>query len=239
MFCPRAVESVAHRLYNALRPASSRALLWTIDHTDLRENQMGVIPMILMSVRWLIAVLCIVGVFAPAQAGEQKLDNHVTAYLSAGANDSSAVLTLWMSNVNPVIGVTLPLKFVPGDSVMHLDSALFTNGVVGPFLSLGPRYTPKNQSLLVNFRRHPDSTKANVGAIPVGHGLIGQLFFSSKKQFPMQAFMAAAIKLPPEARLMYVTDTYNSVLPEFVFKKESPPQWPPDAPKDSGKSAPQ
>lgn len=175
-------------------------------------------------------LLCVVHFSGTLVLAEDKeIPNRITAYLEQGASDSSAVVTLWMANVNPVIGFTLPFKFAPGDSVMHLDSMKFSVGIADPFIGLPPRYNVTNQTLLINQRRKPDSSKAGVGAIPPGEGLLARMYFSAETIFPMKDFAMVAVQLPPEAKLIYVTSTLNTVLPEFVLLKESPPPWPPSS----------
>ncbi len=59
---------------------------------------------------------------------KKELKNRITAYVDKGATDKEGVVTLWMSNVNPVAGMTLPFKFAPGSDSVSLDSVHSTGG---------------------------------------------------------------------------------------------------------------
>lgn len=149
--------------------------------------------------------------------------NSVTAFLTPGATDREAVVTLWMSNVNPVGAITLPLKFAAGDKPFALDSLVTKPHRAGSFQMAPPKYEKDKQTLLVNMLRQTDSVKAKTGLIPVGEGILATLHFSSDGKFPLGDFQIAAVQLPPENVLLYVTDTFNSVLPTFSMLREAPP----------------
>lgn len=148
--------------------------------------------------------------------------NKITAYVTAGPTEKQAVITLWMSNVNPVGAICLPFKFAAADS-FWLDSLVTVPHRAGSFQMMEPKYERDKQTLLVNMLRETDSVKAKTGLIPVGEGVLATLHFTAKGKFPLADFKIAAVQLPPENVLLYVTETFNSVLPEFEMRRETPP----------------
>ncbi len=148
--------------------------------------------------------------------------NKVTAYVAPGATERQVVITLWMSNVNPVGAICLPFKFAAPDS-FWLDSLVTAPYRAGSFQMMPPKYEREKQTLLVNMLRHSDSVKAKTGLIEPGEGVLATMHMSAAGKFPLADFKIAAVQLPPENVLLYVTETFNSVLPEFVALKESPP----------------
>lgn len=148
--------------------------------------------------------------------------NKVTAYVTSGSTENEAVVTLWMVNVNPVGAICLPFKFAAADS-FWLDSMVTKPYRAGSFQMMPPKYERQKQTLLVNMLRESDSVKAKAGLIPVGEGTLATLHFSAKGKFPLSDFRIAAVQLPPENVLLYVTETFNSVLPEFSMLRQAPP----------------
>lgn len=153
---------------------------------------------------------------------KNSLANKITAYITPGASESEAVITIWMSNVNPVGAICLPFKFAAADS-FWLDSLVTAPYRAGTFQMMPPKYERDKQTLLVNMLRHSDSVKAKSGLIAPGEGTLATLHLSAAGKFPLDEFKIAAVQLPPENVLLYVTDTFNSVLPEFLAVKEPPP----------------
>jgi hypothetical protein len=166
-----------------------------------------------------------IGAALPASAedkGKEAGLNRITAYVTPGATEKEAVVTLWMSNVNPVGAICLPFKFAAADS-FWLDSLVTKPYRAGTFQMMPPKYERDKQTLLVNMLREGDSVKAKTGLIPVGEGMLATLHFSAAGKFPLSDFKIASVQLPPENVLLYVTETFNSVLPEFVVAHEPPP----------------
>lgn len=156
------------------------------------------------------------------EKGKEQGLNRITAYVTPGATEKEAVVTLWMSNVNPVGAICLPFKFAAADS-FWLDSLVTKPYRAGTFQMMAPKYEKDKQTLLVNMLRDGDSVKAKTGLIPVGEGVLATLHFSAAGKFPLSDFKIASVQLPPENVLLYVTETFNSVLPEFVVAHEAPP----------------
>ena len=175
---------------------------------------------------------------AAGEKEKKELRNRVTAYVDKGATDKDGVVTLWMSNVNPVAGITLPLKFAPGSDSVSLDSVRISDGRAASFYGPPAKYRSENQTYLQNLLIRIDSTGAGLDPIPPGEGLLMRFYFSSEKQFPLKRFEMAAVQLPPQNRLLYVTDIARTVLPEFVVVHGPAPAWPPvkDEPKEKAKS---
>lgn len=169
-------------------------------------------------------VLCagVTGSTSAADKTKPEIANKITAYVTAGPNQNQAVITLWMSNVNPVGAICLPFKFAAPDS-FWLDSMVTRPYRAGSFQMMPPKYEKDKQTLLVNMLREADSVKAKTGLIPVGEGVLATLHFTAAGKFPLADFKLAAVQLPPENNLLYVTDTFNSVLPEFEVRYEAPP----------------
>jgi hypothetical protein len=158
---------------------------------------------------------------APKGKGEE-LKNLVTGYLAPGATPKQAVITLWMSNVNPVGAISLPFKFAAPDS-FWVDSIATRPYRAGSFMMPAPLYKRELQTLLVNMLRDSDSVKAKTGLVPPGQGTLAVIYLSAAGPFPLDSLKMAAVKLPPENVLMYVTDTFNSVQPDFQLVRGAPP----------------
>lgn len=180
------------------------------------------------------AAICLALIAAGNAEDKPKNDpgNKITAYITPGASEREAVVTVWMANVNPVGAICLPLKFAAPDSV-HLDSLVTKPYRAGAFMMPPPKYEADKQTLLCNMLRHADSVKAKTGLIPPGEGVLATIHFSAKGKFPLEGFKIAAVQLPPENVLMYVTDTFNSVLPEYEAVRQAPP-----GAKDTGAKTP-
>ncbi len=170
----------------------------------------------------LYACLSIPGTARSADKDKQALGNKMTAFVTPGATEHEAVVTLWMSNVNPVGAICLPFKFAAADS-FWLDSLVTKPFRAGSFQMMQPKYEKDQQTLLVNMLRDADSVKAKVGLVPVGEGVLATLHFSANSKFRIEEFKIASVQLPPENVLLYVTDTFNSVLPEFAMVRQAPP----------------
>lgn len=176
----------------------------------------------------LVAVAMAAGWFPAALAEEKgELQNKITAFVEQGASESEGVVTLWMANVNPVVGVTLPFKFTPGGDSLHLDSLFVDCGRAAHFMASQPKYDEANQTLLVAMILRLDSLTTIDDAVPPGDGLLARMYFTGKPSFPVDKFRIAAIQLPPENKLMYVIKTANSVLPDFEVVRQAAPAWPP------------
>ncbi|MEQ1935889.1 MAG: hypothetical protein ABL962_18695 [Fimbriimonadaceae bacterium] len=167
-------------------------------------------------------VFGVAGVSSADDKSKQPTVNKLTAYVAPGASDKEAVVTLWMANVNPVGAICLPFKFAAADS-FWLDSLVTKPYRAGSFQMMAPKYEKDKQTLLVNMLRDSDSVKTKSGLVPVGEGVLATLHFTAKSKFPLGEFRIAAVQLPPENVLLFVTETFNSVLPEFTVLRESPP----------------
>jgi hypothetical protein len=174
------------------------------------------------------------GSVGDVSAKDDKNADKMTAYIEEGQTKNEAVVTLWMTNSDPIAGITLPLKFAPGAGAIKLDSLLTKNGLAAGFHATPPQYVEKNQTLLMNLLVLVDSTTTLADAIPPGQGMLAQLFFSAKGKFPFASFEIAAVQLPPENRLLFVTTIAESKLPEFVFTRKPAPAWPVESKKDTG-----
>ena len=191
--------------------------------------------------QWVVSSVAVLATWMLGSAGafgaDQKLQDRVTVYLGPGAKPNEAVVTIWMANTNPVIGITLPFKFAPGADSVVLDSLLTTTGRAAAFQVPPPMYKKENQTLLVNMLSAGDSAAMLKGAIPAGEGPIAVLYLGAKSTFPVDAFKIAAVHLPPENELLYVTTTFNSVQPEFALVKKPAPLWPPKTGQAATKAA--
>lgn len=158
----------------------------------------------------------------PANAEEEAVPNRITVYLRPGGAENQAVLEVWMSNANPVRGITLPFKFATGGPALSFDSLKLDGGRLAAFTGPKPNYKPENQTLLVNLLQGLSKEKM-APPVPVGVGPIAWLYLSTKEKFPLADFKMASVQIEPQNVLLYVTDTYNSVHPDFLFTRESPP----------------
>lgn len=166
-----------------------------------------------------VAVCCL---SLPAQA-EGELNNKITAYVTPGATKHDAVIELWMENVNPVIGITVPLKFATGSDSLALDSMFITGGRAEMFTTFKPVYKSANKTLLVNMVWKLD-TVSTVKPIPPGSGPFLWLYLSTPEDFPFAQFKLASVQIPPENVILYVTETLNPVNPDFEFKEGAAPK---------------
>jgi hypothetical protein len=166
--------------------------------------------------------LALVALAAGSVVGEEEVRDRITAHLKEGADPNKAVVELWISNTNPVIAMTLPFKFAAGDS-LAFDSLNVAGGRAGEFAVVGPVYRSENQTLLIHLMWARDTT-VQAPPIPVGSGPLMQIYLSTPKAFPMSDFRMASVQLPPQNVLMFVTETLNSVTPDFAFTREAPPR---------------
>ena len=167
----------------------------------------------------ILAVCCL----AIPAAAENELGNTVTAYVSPGATKHDVVIELWMENVNPVIGITVPLKFATGGDSLALDSLFLTGGRAAAFTTFKPLYKPSNKTLLVNMIWRLDTTSV-VDPIPPGSGPLMWIYMSTPGDFPFDKFQMASVQIPPENVLLYVTESLNPVNPDFEYKAGAPPK---------------
>lgn len=178
----------------------------------------------------ILAVCCL----SVPVAAENELDNTITAYVSPGATKHDAVIELWMENVNPVIGITVPLKFATGGDSLALDSLFLTGGRAEEFTTFKPVYKSSNKTLLVNMLWRLDTT-STVAPIPPGSGPLMWVYMSTPEDFPFDKFQMASVQIPPENVLLYVTESLNPVNPSFAMKSGAPPKKAPKGIVPEGK----
>lgn len=159
-----------------------------------------------------------------AQAEKDKeLLNKVSAYISPGATDKEAVITVWMSNLNPVLGITLPFKFSVGADTLRLDSADVNGGRAAAFLMTTPVFKVENSTLLMNMIARTDTITRKMTPIAPGEGPLAWFYVRTDGKFPFDKVRMASVQLPPENVLLYVLDTYATINPAFEFFRKSPP----------------
>jgi hypothetical protein len=157
----------------------------------------------------------------PASA-EDELVNKVTAYVQPGSSDSAVVVDLWMSNVNPIIGLTLPFKFAARTDTLIFDSISFDQGRASLFFAMDPIFRPSNNTLLVQMLWRMDTTAA-APPIPPGEGPLAKIWLRAQEKISLEQFKIASVQIPPNNVLMYVAQTLNRVNPSFEFKAGPPP----------------
>jgi hypothetical protein len=163
------------------------------------------------------------GAWAEAGKGTQ---NKVTAYLTPGLSEKQAVITIWMANVNPVIGITLPFKFSAGNDTLRLDSVQIAGGRAAGFVMTSPQFKTEQETFLVNMISAVDSTTRKMTPIPVGEGPLMWLYVRTDGKFPMDKLRMASVQLPPQNVLLYVIDSYATVNPSFELIRKAPPSSP-------------
>jgi len=179
------------------------------------------------STRFLIPALAVVMMVQTASAlAGKETQNKVTAYLAPGASEKQAVITIWMANVNPVIGVTLPFKFSVGNDTLRLDSVQVAGGRAAGFIMTPPQFKTANGTFLVNMISAVDSTTRKMSPIPTGEGPVMWLYVRTDGKFPMDKLRMASVQLPPENVLLYVIDSYATVNPSFELVRKPPPAGP-------------
>jgi hypothetical protein len=157
--------------------------------------------------------------------------------VSPGATKHDAVIELWMENVNPVIGITVPLKFATGGDSLALDSLFLTGGRAQHFTAFKPLFKSANKTLLVNMLWKLD-TASTVEPIPPGTGPLMWLYLSTPEEFAFDKFRMASVQIQPENVLLYVTETLNPVNPDFQVKQEAAPKSAPAAKSEEQKKTP-
>ncbi len=185
---------------------------------------MGRVPYKVLT--FLVLAVCSLSLTARA---EGELSNRVTAYVTPGATKHDAVIELWMENVNPIIGITVPLKFATGSDSLALDSMFLTGGRAQAFTTIKPVFKSSNKTFLVNMVWKLD-TVSTVKPIPPGKGPFLWLYMSTPEDFPFDKFRMASVQIPPENVLLYVTETLNPVNPDFELKEGAPPKSESSAP---------
>jgi hypothetical protein len=175
-------------------------------------------------VKFLISAVAVTLMTSSTWAAASKdLQNKVTAYVTPGTTDKQAVITLWMANVNPVLGLTLPFKFSAGTDTLRLDSILTIGGRAANFIMTKPLFKASEQTFLVNMVWSVESTTHKAAPIPAGEGPLMWMFVHTDGKFPVDELRMATIQLPPENVLIYVTDAYATVNPSFELVHKAPP----------------
>jgi hypothetical protein len=167
-------------------------------------------------------LVLVFGLLAGPVSAEDELANKVTAYVQPGSSDSDVVVDLWMSNVNPVIGLTLPFKFAARTDTLIFDSISFAAGRASLFFTTDPIFRPSNNTLLVQMLWRMDSTAA-APPIPPGEGPLARIWLRAQEKISMKEFRIASVQIPPNNVLLYVAQTLNRVNPSFGFKIGPPP----------------
>ena len=179
------------------------------------------------STRFLVPALAVVMMVQTASAlAGKETQNKVTAYLAPGASEKQAVITIWMANVNPVIGVTLPFKFSVGNDTLRLDSVQVAGGRAAGFIMTPPQFKTANGTFLVNMISAADSTTRKMSPILTGEGPVMWLYVRTDGKFPVDKLRMVSVQLPPENVLLYVIDSYATVNPSFELVRKPSPAWP-------------
>ena len=173
-----------------------------------------------------LAVAVVLSAHSAWAGSAKEAQNKITAYLTPGVSDKQAVITIWMANVNPVIGMTLPFKFSVGEDTLRLDSLEVAGGRVAGFIMTPPQFKTANGTFLVNMISAVDSTTRKMSPIPTGEGPVMWLYVRTDGKFPMDKLRMASVQLPPENVLLYVIDSYATVNPSFELVRKPPPAGP-------------
>lgn len=151
-----------------------------------------------------------------------KVLDRVGVVLHPGAAENKVVAVVSATNVNPVRAFSLPLKFVAGSESVKIDSVSFA-GTRAANYRLGDYklYPKRNAVMIMMLSPFKDSTYHD---LQPGTGEIARIFLSSKGAFPKDSLRMGPIKLPPDNKLMFVTDALAPVEPlfEYSVKKDEP-----------------
>lgn len=146
----------------------------------------------------------------------ELLKDQVIVELHQGADKNHAVATLFAANVNPARVLSFPLKWGAGDITVKFDSIGYAGTRVQHFENKPHTLFPdRNAVLLLMLAPFADKTYRD---LPPGSGEIARIHFSCAQEFPLAAFQIGPVKLPPENKLMYVTDQFIGIEPAFEFK---------------------
>lgn len=178
----------------------------------MRKIACPILPLVVLAFLWMAG---------PIHA-EEKLHDKVTAYVHPGSSDHEIVIDVWMSNLNPVIGITLPFKFASkANDSLAFDSLSLSGGRAAEFKTTKPLFNAENQTFLLNMIWKLD-TLAGAPAIPPGEGPLIKLYLSAPDSIALKDFRMATVQLPPQNTLLYVTETLNTVNPDFEFALGNP-----------------
>jgi len=159
-----------------------------------------------------------------------KVQDRVDIVLHPGAAKNKAVAVVSATNVNPIRAFSLPMKFVAGSESVRIDSVSFAGTRAAHYRLADYKLYPKRNAVMI-MMLSPFKDSANQDLQP-GTGEIARIFMSAKGEFPKDSLRMGPIKLPPDNKLMFVTDALAPVEPlfEYRLKKEEPE--PPTQAKD-------
>jgi hypothetical protein len=149
----------------------------------------------------------------------EKLQDQVWVVLHPGAEKNQAVAVLSAANVNPGRVLSFPLKYVAGEESIQFDSISYVGTRVEHFTTKAHTLFPKRDALLM-IMMAPYTAETGITNLEPGTGEIARIYFSSKGNFPLDSFRIGPVKLPPDNKLMFVTDTFTGVEPTFEFRLE-------------------
>lgn len=171
---------------------------------------------------FVIALIALLVVAAGAGAQDkvakkpETLKDHVVVVLQPGADTYHAVAVLSAANVNPARVLSFPLKWDAGEVAVKFDSISYAGTRVAHFENKPHTLFPDRNAVLM-LMLAPFADK-KYGDLPPGSGEIARIYFSCKEEFPLATFQIGPVKLPPENKLMYVTDMFVGIEPAFDFK---------------------
>jgi len=173
-----------------------------------------------LSIVFALIALVILAAGAAAQDTVAKkpeaLVDRVTVVLEPGAAKNQAVAVISATNVNPARVLSFPLKYDAGETAIKFDSITYAGSRVEHFKTKAHTLFPdRNAVLIMMLAPYVDNKCMD---LTPGYGEIARIHFSSKSDFPLTAFQIGPVKLPPENKLLYVTDTFVGVEPAFDFK---------------------
>lgn len=146
----------------------------------------------------------------------EKLQDRVQVVLRPGAAENQAVAVLSAANVNPGRVLSFPLKYGAGEESVQFDSISYAGTRVEYFKTkTHTHFAERNALLMIMIAPHTPDGYAN---LKPGAGEIARIYFSSKGKFPLNSFRVDPVTLPPDNKLMYVTDTFVGVEPAFEFQ---------------------
>ena len=180
---------------------------------------------------FLTALLVIsVAAFADQQTAEKpkvkQIKDRVEVVLHPGAAKNKAVAVVLATNVNLVRSLSLPLKFVAGPDSVWVDSVSFVDTRTANFGIKNYKFYPKRSAVMILTMSLYKDKKYN--DLQPGTGEVARIYLSAKGKFPTDSLRVGPVTLPPDNKLMFVTDALAAVEPLFDFRlKEEKPQPPP------------
>ncbi len=140
----------------------------------------------------------------------------VEVVLYPGATENSGVAVVSVTNKDVIRSLSLPLGFTCDDASVKIDSLSYVGTRCADYGRKQFKLFPdSNAVMLMVLSGQKD--KKYVDLSP-GTGEVVKLYLSGKNTFPTKSFAVKPVNLPPNNKLMFVTNGFGRVNPSFVYR---------------------